>query len=139
MIPTEQVEKLKFKKLIVTIGNLPSSYVESLSYYECILWLCNYLQNTVIPAINNNGEAVEELQELFVELKNYVDGYLSDEHIIPLVNAKIEELINSGEIYVSLGTEYDDDTERLDIVLEALPSEELIERLATLATPEGSA
>ena len=57
----KQLETLKFKHFCMTIGNLPSSYVESLSYYECLMWLCKYLQDTVIPTVNNNSEAVTEL------------------------------------------------------------------------------
>lgn len=136
-MPTEQIQKLTFKKLIMTIGNLPSSYVDSMSYYECLLWLCNYLENTVIPALNNNGEAVEELQQLFIELRSYVDNYLSDEHLQPLVSEAINELIQSGGAYLSLGTRYDEDTEHLDFVIESTLSEELLERLNELATPEG--
>ena len=59
------------KKLCVTIGNLPSSYVDSLSYYECLMWLCNYIEKTIVPAINENSEAITELQQ-------YVEEYLVD-------------------------------------------------------------
>ena len=47
-----------FKKFIMTIGNIPTSYLESMSYAELLMWFCNYLQNTVIPTVNNNGEAI---------------------------------------------------------------------------------
>jgi len=97
-MPTETIQKLTFKNIIMTIGNLPSSYVESLSYYECMLWLCNYLQNTVIPAINNNGEAVEELQGLYVELKNYVDNYFTNLDIQTEINQKIDEMVANGTL-----------------------------------------
>lgn len=70
------------KKLCVTIGNLPSSYVDSLSYYECLMWLCNYIENTIVPAINTNSEAITELQ-------NYVDKYLTD---MDEVKAQIVEI-----------------------------------------------
>ena len=59
------------KKLCVTIGNLPSSYVDSLSYYECLMWLCNYIEKTIVPSINENAEALNEL-------KQYVEEYLTD-------------------------------------------------------------
>ena len=98
MIPTEKIEKLTFKKAIMTIGNLPSSYVESLSYYECLLWLCNYLENTVIPAVNNNGEAVEELQNLFISLKEYVDSYFENLDIQEEINKKLDEMSEDGEL-----------------------------------------
>ena len=69
-----------FKRFCVTIGNLPSSYVDSMSYYECLMWLCKYLKDTVIPAINNNAEAVKEIQEWIdsVDLQDYVDEKLDE-------------------------------------------------------------
>ena len=42
----EPIKLPPFKHLCMTIGNLPSSYVDSMSYYECLLWLINYLQKT---------------------------------------------------------------------------------------------
>lgn len=66
-------EPLKpFGRFCVTIGELPSSYMESLSYLEMLTWLCNYIEKTVIPAINENAEAVEEIQEF---LEKYQDQY----------------------------------------------------------------
>lgn len=91
-------EKLNFKHLIMTIGNLPSSYVESLSYYECLLWLCNYLENTVIPAVNTNGEAVTELQGLYIELKNYVDTYFNNLDVQNEINNKLDEMSKDGTL-----------------------------------------
>ena len=102
-MPTEEIEKITFKTLIMTIGNLPSSYVESLSYYECMLWLCNYLENTVVPAVNNNGEAVEELQSLYVELKNYVDEYFDNLDVQQEINNKLDELVQDGTLTDLIG------------------------------------
>lgn len=66
-------EPLKpFGRFCVTIGELPSSYTESLSYLEMLTWLCNYIEKTVIPAINENAEAVKEIQEF---LEKYEDQY----------------------------------------------------------------
>ena len=63
------------KKLCVTIGNLPSSYVDSLSYYECLMWLCNDIEKTIVPAINENADALNELRE-------YVEQYLVDMDVV---------------------------------------------------------
>ena len=76
-----------FKRFCVTIGNLPSSYVDSMSYYECLMWLCKYLKDTVIPAVNENAEAVNELINWF----NNLD--VQDE-----VNNKLDEMAESGEL-----------------------------------------
>lgn len=86
------------QKFCCTIGNLPSSYLVSLTYEEQILWLCNYLENTVIPTINQNGEAVTELQNLYVQLKNYVDNYFNDLNLQEEINNKIDELIENGQL-----------------------------------------
>ena len=74
-----EIENLKpFPKFCYTIGMIPTSYKESLTYEEQLIWFCSFLQDTVIPTVNNNGQAVEELQNLYVELKNYVDNYFAD-------------------------------------------------------------
>lgn len=83
----EPIKLSPFKHLCMTIGNLPSSYVDSMSYYECLLWLINYLQKTVIPAVDNNAEAVKEIQDWI----NNLD--LQDE-----VNNKLDEMTESGEL-----------------------------------------
>lgn len=87
-----------FKRFCVTIGNLPTTYMESLSYYEMLEWLCNYLEKTVIPAINNNSEALEEVQNAFVELKNYVDTYFDNIDLQDEVNAKLDDMADKGQL-----------------------------------------
>ena len=64
----------------MTIGELPSSYVETMSYYEMILWFVNYIKTQVIPVINNNANILEELKKIvddidvnFEELQNEID------------------------------------------------------------------
>ena len=61
-----------FRRLCMTIGELPTSYLETMTYYEMLVWFTEYMRNTVIPTINNNGEAVSELQTLYIELKEPV-------------------------------------------------------------------
>lgn len=87
-----------FAKFCVTLGALPTSYIESLSYLELLLWLCNYLEKTVIPAINNNAEALAELQQLFVELKNYVDNYFKNLDVQQEINEKLDEMAEDGTL-----------------------------------------
>ena len=87
-----------FKHFCVTIGNLPTSYVDSLSYYEMLEWLCHYLQDTVIPALNTNGEAVTELQTLFTELQEYVNNYFDNLDVQEEINNKLDEMAESGEL-----------------------------------------
>lgn len=87
-----------FRRYCITIGNLPTSFMESMTYYECLVWLVNFLENEVIPAVNNNGKVVEELQEKFVALKTYVDNYFDSLDVQQEINNKLDELINTGEM-----------------------------------------
>lgn len=87
-----------FKKFVITIGNLPTAYLESMSYYEAITFLVNYLSNNVIPALNNNGLVVEELQAKFTELKNYVDHYFDNLDLQEEVNNKLDEMADEGTL-----------------------------------------
>ena len=84
------VETIKpFKNFCMTIGALPTSYLESMSYYETLCWLCKYLENTINPAINNNAEALKELQ-------SYVANYFENLDVQEEINNKLDEMAESG-------------------------------------------
>lgn len=87
-----------FIKFCYTIGMIPSSYKASLTYEEQLMWLCNFLENTVIPTVNNNGLAVQELQNLFTQLKNYVDNYFSSLNVQTEINNKLDEMAQDGTL-----------------------------------------
>ena len=60
----QKIEKLQpFKRFCMTIGELPASYMASMTYLELLMWLCKYISEQVIPTINNNAKAVEELMK----------------------------------------------------------------------------
>lgn len=93
------VENLKpFPKFCYTIGMIPTSYKESLTYEEQLMWFCDFLQNTVIPTVNNNGQAVQELQNLYVQLKNYVDNYFENLDVQTEINNKLDEMAENGTL-----------------------------------------
>ena len=87
-----------FKRLCMTIGELPTSYLETMTYYEMLVWFTEYMKNTVIPTINNNGEAVEELQEKYIELKSFVDNYFENLDVQEEINNKLDAMAESGEL-----------------------------------------
>lgn len=93
------VKKLRpFTRFIYTIGELPTSYLMSMTYEEQLIWFCNYLEKTVIPTINNNGEAVEELQNLFTQLQEYVNNYFDNLDVQEEINNKLDEMAESGQL-----------------------------------------
>ena len=101
-----------FTRCLMTIGMIPTSYLVSMTYEEQLLWLCNYLEKEVIPALNNNAEALKEVQDLYVELKQYVDDYFSNLDVQEEINNKLDEMAESGELaeiiaqYLELTTTY---------------------------------
>ena len=97
--PSVDVQTLTpFKKFIMTIGAIPTSYLESMTYAELVMWFCNYLQNTVIPTVNNNAEAVEELQGLYEELESYVNDYFDNLDVQEEINNKLDQMSVDGSL-----------------------------------------
>lgn len=116
----ETVDTRPFRKLVMTIGELPTSFVESMTYYELLAWFTNYLETVIIPTVNNNGEAVEELQEKYVELKtnteqeitdfetelttlfnqlqDYVDNYFNNLDVQEEINNKLDAMAEAGTL-----------------------------------------
>lgn len=110
----------------VSCGILPSDYNDCLSYLEMLEWFCNYLDNDVIPAINNLNDVVNEytadieqniatINENMNELDESVDSRLNTfmenitTNLIDIVNYKIQH----DEIQISLNETYDSQNESL--------------------------
>ena len=88
----KKVETIKpFTRFLMTIGELPSSYLVSMTYEEQLLWFCNFLQNTVIPTVNNNAAAVIELQQ-------FVSSYFENLDVQEEINNKLDDMAESGEL-----------------------------------------
>lgn len=101
LIPPSNVsnENLRpFTKFCLSIGALPSSYLLSLTYEEQLLWLCHFIEHTLIPAVDNNAEALAELQKLFIELKQYVKDYFSDLNVQDEINNKLDKMAEDGTL-----------------------------------------
>ena len=104
-----------FQHFCTSIGELPTSYLESLSYWEMLRWFCNFLETEVIPTVNNNSQVVVELQQKFIELKNYVDNYFNNLDIQEELYILLQKLIQTGQIYINM--EYNENTEELKFIL----------------------
>lgn len=75
---------------------IPLAFDESMSYYETLCGLLSYLKDTVIPALNNNADAIVEVQELMTQLQNYVDNYFDNLDVQEEINTKLDEMAESG-------------------------------------------
>lgn len=67
-----------FRRFPKSIGELPTSYRESISYEEQILWLCNFIEKEILPSIDISKETIEEIKSSFNSLKEELDSSVSD-------------------------------------------------------------
>lgn len=93
-----QTEKIKpITRCLMTIGQLPSSYLVAMTYEEQLIWLCRFLQEEVIPKTNENIEVVNQLVQYITDYFNNLD--LQDE-----VNTKLDEMAESGQLEEIIST-----------------------------------
>ncbi len=97
-VPSQVVAQVTFPKFMNTLGIIPTSYKDSMTYYECLVWLCKFLEETVIPTVNQNGEAVQELQNLYVELNSYVTNYFDNLDVQEEINNKLDDMVEAGTL-----------------------------------------
>lgn len=118
-VPTMKV--IPLKKICMTIGELPTAYVETMTYYEMLLWFIGYLRDNIIPVVNGNGEAVQELQNVVMSLQNYINDFKDsiDEDVENLetyinnyfdnldvqeeINNKLDQMLEDGTLSYLIG------------------------------------
>lgn len=77
---------------------IPLAFDESMSYYETLCGLLHYLKFTIIPTVNNNADAVAELQTLYEELRTYVDDYFTGLDVQKEINNKLDAMVEAGTL-----------------------------------------
>lgn len=85
-------------KFCLTIGMIPSSYKLALTYEEQLLLIGKFIEEQLIPVIDNNAQAVAELQEAFALLKEYVENFFDDLNLQTQIDNKLNEMAESGEL-----------------------------------------
>ena len=83
--------------------NIPAVYDNTMSYYDELTSLIKYLESEVIPAVNESGAAVAELQGLYTELKNFVNNYFDNLDVQEEINNKLDDMAQSGELTEIIG------------------------------------
>lgn len=66
-----------FRGFPKSIGEIPTSYKDSISYEEQILWLCNFIEKEILPQIDISQETVAKIEASFEELENEVESKLA--------------------------------------------------------------
>ena len=84
---------------------IPTAFDDSLSYYEALCALYKWLQTNVIDTINHNASVTndfinkeKELEELFKQLKEYVDTYFDNLDVQEEINNKLDAMVEAGTI-----------------------------------------
>lgn len=98
--PQEVVEKIKNYPVFSFFCQkvIPLAFDESMSYLETIYAFQYFLNNTVLPTVNNNADAVTELQGLYEELNAYVTNYFDNLDVQEEINNKLDAMSQSGEL-----------------------------------------
>lgn len=76
---------------------LPLVYDDSLSYYEVLCKVVEYLNET-IDNVDNMHTEVTGLHEAYVQLQNYVNTYFDNLDVQSEINAKLDEMASDGTL-----------------------------------------
>ena len=76
---------------------LPLVYDDSLSYYELLCKMLDYL-NKMLVDLQNMGIDITTLYAAYNEFTNYVENYLKNLDVQEEINNKLDEMAESGEL-----------------------------------------
>lgn len=84
-------------------ASVPMVFDDSMSYYECLCALTNYIQKELVEVVNNNADLLGELNVKFDELKAYVDNYFDNLDVQEEINNKLDEMVEDGTLEEIIG------------------------------------
>lgn len=79
-------------------SNIPAVYDNTMSYYEELVALIKYLQDIVVPAVNDNAAAVTAISEAQETLQAYVDNYFDNLDVQEEINNKLDQMAEDGTL-----------------------------------------
>jgi len=83
---------------------LPLVYDDSLSYYELLCKVVDYLNNTIAD-VNTLGTDVDNINQAYNELQGYVNNYFSTLNVQEEINNKLDKMATDGSL-LSLFSNY---------------------------------
>ena len=84
-------------------ASVPMVFDNSMSYYECLCALTNYIQKDLVEVVNNNAELQAQLNVKFDELKAFVDNYFENLDVQEEINNKLDEMVEDGTLEEIIG------------------------------------
>ena len=79
-------------------SNIPSVYDNTLSYYDELVKLIGYLEQVVVPVVNETAGEVDAIKKGLEELKSYVDNYFENLDVQEEINNKLDEMAEGGQL-----------------------------------------
>lgn len=86
---------------------LPLVYDDSLSYYELLCKVVDYLNKTM-ENVNKLSENFDELQSAFNTLKKYIENYFKNLDVQEEINNKLDEMAKNGTLQKMIQPYIDD-------------------------------
>lgn len=121
-IEVPAIKVMPLKRICVTLGELPTAYIETMSYYEMLLWFIAYLRDNIIPAVNGNAEATQEVQEVVMNLQHYINNFKDS------IDQDVEDLETYINNYFDNLDVQEEINNKLDDMLEDGVLEQIIEQ-----------
>ena len=104
-----------------TLGQLPTSYRESMSYEEQLLWLCNIIENDIAPRLAEVIEKVDNIDINFDNLNKAINNLNNEVNLIKeeyvILSSKVDA--NTDNI-IALNNRITDEINELDSTLRGL-------------------
>lgn len=95
---------------------VPTVFDDSLSYYEALCALSNWVQNNLVEVVNNNAEVTEEYIQLTNQLKEYVENYFDNLDVQEEIDKKLDEMVTSGALQQLIDNYFADVDEKIGTI-----------------------
>lgn len=107
----------------LTLGQLPTSYRESMSYEEQVLWLCNIIEKEITPKLNELIDIVDNIDINFEEINEKINIIQNDIMVIQNEYQTLNNKVNENtEDIIALDNRITNEINDLDSTLRALIS-----------------
>lgn len=88
-------------------SNIPAVYDNTMTYYEELVALIKYLQDIVVPAVNDNASAVTTISNAVEQLQSYVENYFANLDVQEEINNKLDQMAEDGTLQEIIGSYLD--------------------------------